>query len=306
MNKTSIEWCDYSSNPIYATVDGKRGWFCEKVSPGCAHCYSSTMNEGRFGNGLEFLASNRERVEFHLNEDELREWQKLKYASKRVFAFDMTDLFGEWVSDEWLDDCFAAMSLSPATFLILTKRPERMRAYFADCEARVDAIGEAAYAWTGKLPSGDPANDEEFCFIPDLPFPNVWLGVSVENQHWADERIPILLDTPAAVRFISAEPLLGALDLNRWIRPIWTARGSVRVDFLHWVIVGGESGPHRRSFNPDWARSVRDQCAQAGVSYFMKQLGGARPGTALDQLPEDLRVREWPSVSSVVQERLPL
>lgn len=303
MNKTKIEWCDYSSNPIYATVDGKRGWFCEKVSPGCAHCYSSTMNEGRFGNGLAFLPANRERVEWHLNEKELAEWQKQKYAGQRIFAFDMTDLFGEWVSDAWLDRCFAAMALSPATFLILTKRPERMREYFADPEGRVDDIGEMAYALTDKLPSGDPANDEDFCFIPDLPLPNVWLGVSVENQRWAWPRISTLIDTPAAVRFVSAEPLLGPLSLKgmlgrKYMRvdesePVF---GGTHMAFegIDWVIVGGESGPRHRPFSWDWARSLRDQCADAGCAFFMKQAGGFRPGNALDELPSDLRIRDFP------------
>src|SRR3990167_803419 len=272
MNPTKIEWCDYSSNPIYATA-GKCGWFCEKVSPGCAHCYASTMNEGRFGNGLEFVPANRKLVEFHLNLKELMEWQKPKYAGKRVFAFDMTDLFGEWVSDEWLMDIFAAMERSPLTFLILTKRPERMKEIViryqrANLKLRGGEYG-ADGSWRG-----------EYGVLE-----NLWLGVTVENQHWADARIPILLDTPAAVRFLSCEPMLG---------PMWLRLSQEMGWPVDWVIVGGESGPRHRPFDSAWARSIVAQCKDAGVACFVKQLGGFHPGNKIEELPEDLRVREFP------------
>src|SRR3990167_2481514 len=179
----------------------------------------------------------------------------------------MSDLFHEDVPDNFISLCFQIMSLAPQhTFQVLTKRSERMHDLMPWLLER----------------EGD-----------GLPLPNVWLGTSVENQHWADIRIPILLDTPAAVRFLSCEPLLGPVDLRQWLR-IWTARGSVPVRLLHWVIVGGESGPRHRPFDPDWARSIVAQCREAGVSCFVKQLGGLRPGNKLEDLPEDLRVREFP------------
>lgn len=299
MNPTKIEWTDYSSNPIYATVDGKRGWFCEKVSPGCAHCYAAAMNTGRFGNGLDFIPANRERVEFHLNEKELLEWSRPKYAGKRVFAFDMTDLFGDWVSDEWLLEIWLAMALAPAvTFQILTKRPERARDFLHDLQ----------------YPLGDGRTDIRTFDGALWPLPNVWLGVTCENQHFADERIPILLDTPAAVRFVSCEPMLGPIDLTLpdcqhlgFTGDVCDGCGAVAVfergpdgfdhiviqetplSRLSWVIAGGESGgPERRRLvlpnhqggwypKPTalaWARSLRDQCLTAGIPYFWKQWGG--------------------------------
>jgi protein gp37 len=118
------------------------------------------------------------------------------------------------------------------------------------------------------------------------PLDNVWLGVTVENQYWAQKRIPALLRIPAAVRFVSAEPLLGPLNLREY-------SGG-----LDWVIVGGESGPKHRRFDPDWARQIVADCRKAGVACFVKQLGGVRPGNRLDDLPEDLRVREWPVVKN--------
>ena len=206
MNKTSIEWTDFSSNPIYATSGGKRGWFCEKVTPGCAHCYAETLNEGRFGNGLAFIPANRSKVEFHFNTAELREWQKPRYAGARVFVCDMTDLFGEWVPEHWLHATFEAMWNAPeVTFQVLTKRPERMRSWL-----------------TATLPSWRPYLD------------NVWRGVSVENQRWTT-RIDDLRRVPAAVRFLSCEPLLGPLRLD--------------LHDISWAIVGGESGPRRREMN---------------------------------------------------------
>jgi protein gp37 len=333
MNKSPIEWTDWTSNPIFATSkEGKRGWFCEKVSPGCAHCYAATLNSDRgiiTGTGHDFLPVNRDKVDFHLNERELLEWSKPRYAGQRCFAFDMTDVFGEWVSDEWLDKCFAAMALAPhVTFQILTKRPERMRAYVTARARDVVLDGrvtprpastatyvlwaaqnfcDSGFDYKGEYPSGNTML---------WPLPNIWLGVTVENQRWADERIPILMQTPAAVRFLSCEPMLGAIDLTRinlGKRDGQLGDFNQYLDAIHgrhcdgmgfernlkkgldWVIVGGESGPKHRPFDLAWARSIVAQCEDAGVACFVKQLGGARPGNRLEDLPEDLRVREFPT-----------
>ena len=299
MNKTSIEWTDYTSNPLRARniETGKAGHFCERVSPGCAHCYASEWNEKRYGTGVSFLPANRGRIETYLVEAELQEWQKPKYAGARVFVSDMTDLFGEWVPDEWLDRIFGAMALASAvTFQVLTKRPEQMRAYFADKDL-----------WFKVKIAAANMKDDDPGLLP-WPLPNIWLGVSVENQRWADERIPILLDTPAAVRFLSCEPLLGPVDLTgdfaRYSEAGLIARDetgyfephvwALAKNAISWVIVGGESGPKHRPFDPDWARSTVAQCRKAGVACFVKQLGGARPGNRIFELPPDLRVREFP------------
>jgi protein gp37 len=195
--------------------------------------------------------------------------QPLRWTKPRkVFVNSMSDLFHEDVPDAFIDRVFAVMALAPQhTFQILTKRAERMREYMSGRrtrrgdravrphERRAPRIAKGSYSW---------------------PLPNVWLGVSVENQHFADERIPLLLQTPAAVRFISAEPLLGPVDLAHWLDDI--PSGSRRLD---WVIVGGESGPGARPFDLAWARSIVQQCQAAGVPVFVKQLGAsaATPAT---------------------------
>lgn len=279
MNKSTIEWTQWTSNPIYVTgkETGKRGWHCERVSPGCAHCYARTQNLQmlRGGTGLDFREESREALDFVLNENELREWAKPKYAGQRCFAFDMTDLFGEWVSDEWLAKIIDAFRAAPdVQFQILTKRPERMCQVFTTLAHNSEVLG-----------------------MPFWPLPNVWLGVTVENQRWADERIPILLDTPATVRFVSAEPLLQKVELWKYMDP-WKDlhKGTVyERTSIDWVVVGGESGSKHRDFDPAWAREIVDDGKDHGCAIFVKQLGGARPGNRLEDLPADLRVREFPA-----------
>jgi protein gp37 len=171
-------------------------------------------------------------------------WKK----PRRIFVCSMSDLFYESVPDEWIAKVFAVMALCPQhTFQVLTKRPERMREYLVErCKARE-------------------------------PLPNVWIGCTVEDQQRADERIPVLLETPAAKRFVSCEPLLGPVnfslvtveDNNGCAAQIWPLHGSG----LDWVIAGGESGPNARPSHPDWFRSLRDQCVDAGVPFFFKQWG---------------------------------
>lgn len=283
MNKSSIEWTNYTSNPIqaYSPDDEgvlQRGWYCEKVSRACKNCYAETLNLMR-GNGVAFAPKNRDRITFRLNESELAEWSRKRltgpekgqsFHTGRCFAFDMTDVFAEWVPDEWLEKIFSAIGHAPnLDFQILTKRPERMSAFIRGAFAR------GFDTW---------------------PLPNLWLGVTAETQADVDERIPILLDTPAAVRFVSAEPLLGPVDLRRYVTVNGNGRYGRLYDYMavNWIIVGGESGPKHRPFNPDWAREVVSLCADSGTACFVKQLGGARPGNRLEDLPEDLRVRQFP------------
>jgi protein gp37 len=223
--------------------------------------------------------------------DEPLHWRR----PERVFVNSMSDLFHPDVPDEFIDQVFAVMMLAPQhTFMVLTKRPERMAKYFR-LYNRDEKIGhEAMYLYEQFGGRGDcslaagliygPGKISNLPHIPPhpeaWPLPNVWLGVSVENQRAADERIPLLLQTPAAVRFLSCEPLLGPVDLTPYLEPYvrtkhdGSRRGTVWADpGIDWVIVGGESGPGARPMHPDWVRGIRDQCVGAGVAFFFKQWG---------------------------------
>lgn len=250
---TKIAWTEETWNPVTG---------CSKVSPGCANCYAEAIDR-RF-NADVFQPWLPENAEYNVQTrperlDAPLHWRK----PRRVFVNSMSDLFHENVASSFIADVFRVMARTPQhTYQILTKRPERMWALVT-------------------------ANNE--ITVPTLP--NVWLGVSVENQHWADERIPVLLRTPAAVRFISAEPLLGPVDLS-----LWTGCKDPTCDctsWLDWVIVGGESGRVRRPFELEWARSLRDQCRDAGVAFFFKQAGALRSGTPSGD-PELDSCKEYP------------
>ena len=257
---SKIEWTDETWNPVTG---------CTKVSAGCKHCYAERMAkrlEGRFG----YPKKNPFEVTLHPDRlDEPLRWRK----PRRVFVASMSDLFHAEIPDDFLDRVFDVMDPpdgdppSPHVFMLLTKRPDRMR----------------DYAWSTWA---------------KCPPKNVWLGVSVEDQASADERIPMLLETPAAARFVSCEPLLGPVDLRnlpsgtvyntRCMDALTAGSGSSTPWHLDWIIAGGESGPGARPAHPDWFRSVRDQCAAAGVAFFMKQMGKKVP------IPEDLMIREYP------------
>lgn len=255
---TSIEWADATWNPTVG---------CTKVSPGCDNCYAETLVNRFAGHNKGF--PNRFDVMTLRGEDHLTlplRWQK----PKRIFVNSLSDLFHQDVPDEFIARVFAVMALAPRhTFQLLTKRHGRMRALLNSELFRrqmYDALVALDYAWIN-------ANQVAW------PLTNVWLGVSVEDQKRADLRIPALLDTPAAVRFLSCEPLLGPITF-RWAKwqpfsddpNVWNNEldGLRRLD---WVIVGGESGPGARPMRPDWARSIRDQCQAAGVPFLFKQWG---------------------------------
>lgn len=298
MNKTSIEWTDLSCNPLkYRTADGRVVWGCAKVSGGCTHCYSETLAE-RFAKGGPYNAGVMAGLTPFLDEKELHRMLTYKPAAgKRCFVGDMTDVFGEWMPDELLDRLFAVFALrSDVTWQILTKRPERMRRWFDATRngcSRWAFVAKAAHEIAGGNSVGT------------WPLPNVWLGCSVENQQTADERIPYLLQTPAAVRFISAEPLLAPVIMRRrWlgigadcdecrVRDVQTDEDGCCQSCGHdalWhgidlVIVGGESGPRARPCDVAWIRSIVKQCAAADVACFVKQLG-SRPMAFADPLPE--------------------
>lgn len=191
---------------------GGVGHFCEKVSPGCKNCYAETFQK-RFQNPVRYAAQDADQVEVFLDQKTLVQpigWKK----PATIFVCSQTDLFLHHYSNEWIDQVFAVMALCPQhTFIILTKRHDRMNAYFQKHFTR-HKCGHIAAGITGKQHPGGHGCDPDVCNM-QFPLPNVWIGVSVEDQKAADERIPVLLDTPAAVRFLSVEPLLGPVDLTR-------------------------------------------------------------------------------------------
>jgi protein gp37 len=352
VGETSIEWSDFSVNPFRARLPGAGskggyssgvGHYCEKVSRGCKNCYSSTT-QSRFGLP-QFQEQRNGVVESFFDASKLTEVLRRK-APTKWFWCDMTDMFGDWVPFEWIAACFGVMAATPQhTHQVLTKRPVRALEFFAwlkaetlgywhgvhgrlweDLEKAAPAVGtqEAWDAMYRAAHGSEPATK-----LGDVgagfrwPLPNVHLGVSVEDQKRADERIPLLLQCPAAVRWVSAEPLLEAVNLTNIRGPRSVVRDALRVDdngrngfvpaerHLDWVVVGGESGRDPRPFDVDWARSVVEQCRAAGVPLFVKQLGANpyestmedgclavtlrdRKGGDPSEWPADLRVRMFP------------
>jgi protein gp37 len=300
MAETShIEWTDATWNPITG---------CSVVTPGCTNCYAMKLAGGRLRNhpsraGLT-IATKAGPVwtgEVRLNEEWLD--QPLRWGRpRRIFVCAHGDLFHESVPDEWIDRVFAVMALAPQhVFQVLTKRAKRMKTYVVDWHRRrQESLARDLGGLPGKtddlLAMADLRDERLHISNIAAGFANVWLGVSVEDQQRANERIPDLLETPAAVRFLSCEPLLGPLDLT-WIEfpndrggmECWDALDlhdpedeplpKHSVDgTIDWVICGGESGPGARPMHPDWARSLRDQCATAHVPFFFKQWGEWAPG----------------------------
>ncbi len=291
---THIEWTDATWSPVTG---------CTKVSEGCRHCYiertppfrmegrkfrcprcggsgyveDSDGNRLAYGKSGQFIAGARcarcsgtgragigDTTGVRMHEDRLDvplRWRK----PRKVFVCSMADLFHEAVSDEYIAKVFAVMALTPeVTYQVLTKRPARMRALLASGTF-------AGMVWRD-------VDD------PSWPLPNVWMGVTVEDQERADQRIPILLDTPAAVRWLSCEPLLGPVDLDATGMGVTGTSGpESRPSAVDWVVAGGESGPNARPMHPSWARSLRDQCATAGVPFLFKQWGEWAPDEWIDE-----------------------
>jgi len=291
-DNTPIEWAD-------ATVNAING--CSILSPGCIRCYAMKLAGTRLRNhpSREGLTDQTKTGPVWNGTVRLHEpalLQPLRWNRPRVIFWNAHgDTFHDAVPDEWIDRMFAVMAMTPQhKHLVLTKRAARMRAYF-DRTGDLDALARILNQMDAISPKGSRAFDR-------FPFPNVWLGVSVEDQARADERIPDLLATPAAGRFLSCEPLLGPIDLTALSLKTCTQKfdalvgmgwgtqserygggrlyhGATKSPYakLDGIIVGGESGPGARPMHPDWARSLRDQCAAAGVNFHFKQWGNWVP-----------------------------
>lgn len=302
-DKTGIEWTDATWNPVTG---------CSKVSQGCKHCYAERIfNRPYPGRDFTDVRTHPERLEWPLK------WRGSKQAKSegrpsRIFVNSMSDLFHEKVPDEFIDKVFAVMAMAKQhTFQVLTKRPERMRDWAR--EAFTEKGGLRIAEAGASLFDGTSANKRTLSLAEQAEisnqfewreFSHVQWGVSVENQETADERVPILLKTPAAVRFISYEPALGPINISEYLACIYCRGiGSHRCDGsdscngsrLDWVIAGGESGPNARPSHPDWFRSVRDQCQAAGVPFFMKQITKNGRKMPLELWPDDLKIREFPN-----------
>jgi protein gp37 len=378
MGDTSIQWTAGPDGTPGKTWNPLRG--CTEVSPGCAACYAAGIaarfsGPGKPYDGLAYFDGNRKahwtgKVRMVPEKlDEPLHWRK----PKRIFVNSMSDLFHPEVPDEFIARVFAVMAIGNwHTYQVLTKRAGRMatlvdsgsfRRYVAE---HIEAMRPALEKIRGDWGLVSPVANGIGRGLPGYwPLESVWLGVSVEDQKRADERIPHLLKCPAEVRFLSVEPMLGPIDLREFIGfaryrgnvavpcvdidgSTWHEEGQKcrdcgwgypndpdwpgRVPGVAWTIVGGESGPHARPFDLAWARSIRDQCSATGTPCFFKQ-AGSRPfdslvawkmngrkepgrdyaiamaslklkdshGGDLEELPEDLRIREFPRVAEVAR-----
>ncbi|MBD2437402.1 phage Gp37/Gp68 family protein [Nostoc sp. FACHB-110] len=300
---TNIQWTDETWNPIVG---------CSRISPGCSKCYAAT-------------AAASARLQQFPQYQKVKDWdgtvefvknQLLKPLSwkkpKKIFVCSMSDLFHENVPDEWIDKVMAVAAICPQhTFQILTKRPERALEYFTS-ENRFACIDYQAY----EILRADRAPYYREHPVVKLPLKNVWIGTTVENQAMANKRIPLLLQIPAVIRWLSVEPLLGEIDLReagmiqRLISDNYEWENIS--EEISWVVVGGESGSGARPCNLAWMRSLARQCQDAEVPAFVKQLG-SRPfylkcgekypykisdkkGGVITDFPEDLQIRQFPKL----------
>ncbi len=327
-DKSGIQWTDATWSPVTG---------CDRVSPGCANCYSERLTATRLAHvpkyaGLAVISEAGQphwTGEVRCHPDELetpRRWKR----PRRIFVNSMSDTFHKDVPDRFLDQMFAVMALCPQhTFQVLTKRPERMAAYLRP----VGSVLRSSFVWSAM---GAMLNVSRLEF-PAWPLLNVWLGTSVEDQQRADERIPHLLQCPAAVRFLSLEPLLGPIHLlNPWLSTClpcpdglpgceaWHSGPSP----ISWAILGGESGPGARECRVTWMRDLVAQLRKAEVATFCKQLGAnvvdedhddadsgwpattrfalnvalldSAKGADMREWPEALRVRQYPEMAGAV------
>lgn len=284
--KTGISWTDSTWNPIVG---------CTRVSAGCDNCYAVRATR-RLAGKLPLYQGLVNPGKSHFNGvvrtvperlDQPLRWKR----PRRIFVNSMSDLFHPEVPDRFIAEVWAVMSMSPQhTFQILTKRPDRMRIVgLAMFRLMVNAA--RLQCGVSVLPDSRRA-DGTYAW----PLPNVWLGTSIEDQQLVEERCLPLFETPARIRFLSLEPLLGPINLGLLgTLPRMRFSGyQLAADRLDWVIVGGESGPGHRPIEADWVRAIRDECHDAKVAFFFKQWGGRTAkagGRELDGRVYD----EWPS-----------
>jgi protein gp37 len=258
--RSAIEWTDHTFNPV---------WGCVKLSPACDNCYAETFDHRLGGAHWGPHAPRREFGDKHWNEP--LKWNReaeREGRRHRVFCASMADVFDNQWPQHVRPRLWKLIAATPMLdWLLLTKRPQNI--------ARM-------------LPTNWGSG-----------WPNVWLGVTAENQEEANRRIPVILSIPAVVHFVSYEPALGPLDLHEAVTPVLGDARHVTiretVPLIDWVIAGGESGHRARPANPDWFRSVRDQCAAAGAAFFMKQITDEK-GRKIprDRWPQHLNVRQYP------------
>lgn len=306
MKRTSIGWTDFSSNPIkYRDREtGQVVWACVQAADECRHCYAEAL-ASRWNKGHAFTRPNLAKVEPFLDEAELRLLARSpKLAGQKLFLGDMTDIFGDWVPDEWLIRLWGLFFLrQDVTWQLLTKRPKRL----ADFTERLTST--QAYLASQEL-QHDGINRVE-----QWPLPNVWAGTSAGSQRTADLFIPELLRAKVAVRTLSAEPLIASMTLWAWDEDEGALRGPGVVvsggmmastpDYppegyddsypgIDWVMVGGESGAGYRPMELDWLRQVVEQCKAAGVPVYVKQDAAHHPGQR-GRIPDDLWIHQFPA-----------
>jgi protein gp37 len=277
---STIEWTEATWSPTTG---------CDMISPGCDNCYALTLAKRLKAMGsAKYQTDGDPRTSgpgFGLAVHEGALTVPLRWRKpRRIFVNSMSDLFHDKVSDEFIARVFAVMAATPHhTYQLLTKRHGRMRSLVGGTDGSGYRLLEA---------TTDEQTAQTLYDAP-WPLPNVWLGVSIEDQQWAGIRIPALLDTPAAVRWLSCEPLLGPVSLVRWLNGGF---GNVAPADLDWIVVGGESGPGARPLELAWVRHLVEECQAAGVAPFVKQLGSrwGRHHHDIEVFPPDLQVREYP------------
>jgi protein gp37 len=292
---TTIEWTRNDDGTAGRTWNPTSG--CDRVSPGCDNCYALTMSRRLKAMGqAKYQNDGDPRTSgpgfgFTMHPDTLtapKHWRK----PTRVFVNSMSDLFHAKASRDFLASVFAVMATTPQhTYQILSKRALRMRRILSD-PTFPDLVQQAIDAM-----QDDPDDQPS---VGPWPLPNVWLGTSVEDQERAEERCSHLLSTPAAIRFLSCEPLLGPVDISDYLRcpSDWLGHECRPACTLSWVIVGGESGHGARPMQPEWAQRIVDDCRAAGVAAFVKQLGSVLGGKAhhdIATFPAGLQHREYPT-----------